>query len=73
VWRALQLLVGDQILCVRLETINPAVAHSVAELLLLAPQELFRQVLPLPFLHVKGLAQDVLLNPACVHGQGKYC
>src|SRR5690606_33351530 len=52
-----QLAVGDLRLGMRLEPVDPAVADAVAELLLLPPQDLRRQVT------VEGLAQDALLHP----------
>jgi len=60
---ALQLLVADQLLRVLLQAINPAVAHAVTELLLLAPQHILGQVRLL--WRVKRLPQDVLLDAAC--------
>lgn len=58
-----QLLVRHHTVCVCLEPVDPAVAHAVAELLLLAPQHVLRQVGLVG--GVKGLAKNVLLDAAC--------
>mmetsp|Transcript_25705 Transcript_25705/g.56004 ORF Transcript_25705/g.56004 Transcript_25705/m.56004 type:complete len:247 (-) Transcript_25705:1183-1923(-) len=57
-----QLLIADNGIGVRFEPVNPVVADTVRELLLLPPQHLSGQVGVLG--GVKRLAQDILLNAA---------
>ncbi|KAI7515033.1 Asparagine synthetase [Hortaea werneckii] len=64
------LLIRDHLLRLVLEAVDPAVSHAVAELLLLAPEDVLGEV---GFVfaggqhaRVEGLAQDVLLDPALV-------
>ena len=63
----LHLLVRDVQLGLVLERVDPAVAHAVAKLLLLPPQDVVRQIgLDVRLVaRVKGFAQDVLFDPAC--------
>mmetsp|Transcript_21332 Transcript_21332/g.35926 ORF Transcript_21332/g.35926 Transcript_21332/m.35926 type:complete len:333 (+) Transcript_21332:80-1078(+) len=58
--RRLHVPVADHLSCVRLESVDPVVAHSVAELLLLAPQHFGGQ--PRGVRVVKGRAQSPLLH-----------
>mmetsp|Transcript_51059 Transcript_51059/g.110805 ORF Transcript_51059/g.110805 Transcript_51059/m.110805 type:complete len:355 (+) Transcript_51059:166-1230(+) len=63
------LLFADVLLRVSLDGVNPSVADPITELLLLPPEDVFRQICTRPW-EVEGLPQDPLLAAflaSCIH------